>query len=84
MTGLTRDHLKALYEQIDETLSKAGIRPLHREGIEVGRWILMDYGDFVIHLMDEGTREYYGLEMLWGDAPQRAYPDDFQRAQKKD
>ena len=84
MTGVTQDHLRALADQIQEALNKAGIRPLHMEGYDVGKWILMDYGDFVFHIMDSSSRDYYGLEMLWGDAPKRAYPDDFQRAKKAD
>ena len=82
LTGVTKDHLRTLADQIKETLDEAGVVPLHMEGYDVGKWILMDYGDFVFHIMDEEARSYYGLEMLWGDAPQRAYPDDFTRTQK--
>jgi ribosome-associated protein len=84
MTGVTKDHLRALSDQIEETLDEAGVLPLHMEGYDVGKWILIDYGDFVFHIMDEEARTYYGLEMLWGDAPKRAFPDDFQRAKKAD
>ncbi len=76
--------MRALADLIEETLDKAGILPLHTEGYDVGKWILMDYGDFVFHIMDEEARNFYCLELLWGDAPKRAYPDDFQRAKKGD
>ena len=46
-----------------------GVRPLLVEGTSPGRWILLDYGDFVIHIFIEDVRRFYGLERLWGDAP---------------
>lgn len=46
-----------------------GVRPLLVEGKVPGRWILIDYGDFVVHVFTEDCRKYYGLERLWGDAP---------------
>lgn len=44
-------------------------KPLFVEGANLGRWILMDYGDFIIHVFTEDCRRFYGLERLWGDAP---------------
>ena len=46
-----------------------GVRPLHVEGKGGGRWLLLDYGDFVVHIFDEPTRGFYDLERLWSDAP---------------
>ncbi|HYC91938.1 MAG TPA: ribosome silencing factor [Thermoanaerobaculia bacterium] len=45
------------------------VRPLLVEGTTPGRWILLDYGDFIIHIFTEDVRRFYGLERLWGDAP---------------
>jgi ribosome-associated protein len=45
------------------------VRPLQVEGYKNGRWVLMDYGDFVVHIFDQETRSFYGLERLWADAP---------------
>lgn len=45
-------------------------RPLHVEGYEAGTWILLDYVDVIVHVFIEETRQFYGLERLWGDAPQ--------------
>ena len=44
-------------------------KPLRREGEDRGRWVLLDYGDFVVHVFDQETRAYYELERLWADAP---------------
>ena len=51
-------------------LSAAGARTLSVEGYAQGSWVLMDYGDFVLHIFQEDRREYYALERLWGDAPE--------------
>ena len=62
-------HARAIANYIVETLRVKGVRPLHMEGNSLGRWILIDYFDVVIHIFLEETRMYYGLERLWGDAP---------------
>lgn len=68
-TGASRRQLHAMSEEIDRVLEQGlGDRRLGIEGYEVGRWILLDYGDVVIHLFDQETRDYYGLEDLWGQA----------------
>jgi ribosome-associated protein len=59
----------AIAEGIDQSLAKAGIHPSHVEGETEASWVLMDYGDVVVHIFDEQTRAYYCLEKLWGDAP---------------
>ena len=46
-----------------------GVKPLLVEGAPPGRWILIDFGDFIVHVFTEECRRYYGLERLWGDAP---------------
>lgn len=46
-----------------------GVKPLLVEGTTPGHWVLLDYGDFIVHVFTEETRRFYGLERLWGDAP---------------
>jgi ribosome-associated protein len=59
----------AISDGIDEALAQAGVRPSHVEGESGADWVLMDYGDIVVHIFDEQTRIYYSLEKLWSDAP---------------
>jgi ribosome-associated protein len=68
-SGASRRQLHAISEEIDHALEDdLGDRRLGIEGYEDSRWILLDYGDVVIHLFDQETRAYYGLEDLWGQA----------------
>lgn len=59
---------RAIADHVEEKLEKASVRKHHMEGYANGRWILLDYADIVIHLMNEEEREFYNLERLWGDA----------------
>jgi ribosome-associated protein len=68
-TGTSRPHVQALSEHVVERLKDAGRRPLRDEGLEQAEWVLLDYGDFVVHVFQDEQRHYYGLERLWGDAP---------------
>jgi len=68
-TGTSRRQLHAMSEEIDHALEDdMGDRRLGIEGYSESRWILLDYGDLVIHLFEPETRAYYGLEDLWGPA----------------
>ena len=68
-TGQSRRQLHAISEQIDDVLEKElGDRRLGIEGYSESRWIVLDYGNLVVHLFDDETREYYDLESLWADA----------------
>lgn len=68
-TGSSRRQLHAMSEEIDHKLEdELGDRRLGIEGYQDSRWILLDYGDVVIHLFDEEAREYYALEQLWCEA----------------
>lgn len=69
-TGTSRTHVRAVADGVEEALvEKAGRKPLRREGSDQGEWLLLDYGDVVIHLFQPEQRDYYGLERLWRDAP---------------
>ncbi len=68
-TGSSRRQLHAIAEEIDQVLRhEFGDKRLGREGYEESRWILLDFGDVVVHLFDEETRQYYDLENLWAGA----------------
>lgn len=54
---------------MEKVRSQESVKPLLVEGATPGRWILIDYGDFIVHVFTEECRRYYGLERLWGDAP---------------
>lgn len=54
---------------VDRLRSELNVRPLLVEGTMPGRWILVDFGDFIVHVFTEEARRFYGLERLWGDAP---------------
>lgn len=69
-TGTSRRQLHAMSDEIDNVLEKElGDHRLGVEGYQESHWVIMDYGDVVIHLFDEQTRSYYDLEGLWGAAP---------------
>ena len=68
-TGGSERQVRAIADAVSERLRSGGTRPLHVEGYEHGLWVLMDYGDFLVHVFTEPLREYYRLERLWADAP---------------
>ena len=70
-SGTSVRQVQAIAEAVDEALSAEGVRPLHVEGLRGGHWVLIDYGDLVVHLFQPEPREFYGLERLWADAPDR-------------
>lgn len=68
-SGTSDRQVQAIASSIDETLRKGKVRPLHQEGLSGGQWVLLDYGDFIVHVFQDETRRFYGLERLWSDAP---------------
>ena len=68
-TGGSERQVRAIAEGVADNLRAESTRALHVEGQEHGKWILMDYGDFLVHIFAEELREYYRLERLWADAP---------------
>lgn len=63
--GTVDRHVKALGQTIMDDLAKENIHPLHAEGLQEGDWVVLDYGDFIIHLFIPELREKYALEKLW-------------------
>ena len=68
-SGTSERQVQAIADAIQEKLRERRVRPLHVEGEKRGQWVLIDYGDLVVHVFQEEQRRYYGLERLWGDAP---------------
>ena len=75
-TGNSDIQVRAIAEHVEEQLKKEDdVRPAHVEGTEGGRWVLMDYFDFVVHVFHPQARQFYQLEALWGDAPRTHFED---------
>lgn len=66
-SGTSSTHIKSLADNVEYELKKDGIYPNKIEGYETGTWILMDYGDVVVHIFTEQERENYKIEALWED-----------------
>jgi ribosome-associated protein len=67
-SGTSDTHVRSMAEHVMEELRREGTRVVHVEGLEQGRWVLLDYVDFVIHLFHPTLRQFYQLERLWSDA----------------
>jgi ribosome-associated protein len=68
-TGSNERQVHAVADSIEDALREAGVKPRGREGERDLKWVLLDYGDFVIHVFQEAERDFYRLEKLWSDAP---------------
>lgn len=68
-TGRNERNVVAIAGEIEDQLIEAGTKPLRREGRAEGRWVLLDFGDLVVHVFHEEDRMYYSLERLWKDCP---------------
>jgi ribosome-associated protein len=67
-SGESTTQVKAIAEQVEEKFDEADIKPLGIEGLKYSHWVLMDYGDVIIHIFEQETRTFYELEKLWIDA----------------
>jgi ribosome-associated protein len=67
-TGNNVRQVHAIADAIQAALGKRGVKPALVEGVGRGEWVLIDYFDFIFHVFTPATREFYGLERLWGDA----------------
>lgn len=74
-TAASRRQSHAVASEIDQEMKRLGEHKLGIEGSEEGRWILIDYGDFVVHVFSGEARTYYALEEIWGDAPRLDWQD---------
>ena len=68
-SGRNERQVASIADEIEDKLLESGVKYLRREGKETGRWILLDFGDLVCHIMHEEDRMYYSLERLWKDCP---------------
>lgn len=75
-SGTSDRQVKAIASWIEESLKKVGMIPLGQEGVQYGQWILMDYGDIIIHIFYDPVRAFYDIERLWSDAPIMTVGDD--------
>ena len=69
VTGRSERNVAAIADEIEDRLLEAGHKRLRREGRQESRWVLLDFGDLVVHVFHEQERMYYGLERLWKDCP---------------
>ena len=67
-SGESTTQVKAIAEEIERRFDASGVKPLGREGRKNNLWVLMDYGDIIVHIFEEETRTFYELEKLWIDA----------------
>jgi ribosome-associated protein len=69
-SGSSERQVQAIADAVQERLRERRVRPLHVEGYNRAQWVLIDYGDLVVHIFQEEPRRHYALERLWGDAPE--------------
>lgn len=66
-SGNNQNQVQAIVDNVEETLGRAGFEPKQIEGNRNSSWILMDYGDLIVHIFDQENRLFYDLERIWGD-----------------
>jgi ribosome-associated protein len=69
VSGTSDRHVRSIADAIADALAARGEKPLGIEGSEEARWVLMDFGDVIVHVFQREVREHYSLERLWSDAP---------------
>ena len=74
-TGGNERQVEAIVDEIEEKLRLHGLKPIRREGQRDGRWVLLDYGDVVVHVQHSEERVFYALERLWKDCPVIPFTD---------
>jgi len=83
-SGTSDRQVRSIADHVEERLKKEGILPLGVEGRQGGNWILMDYGEVILHIFFEATREFYDIERLWAEAPALTVPDSVQKIEYLD
>jgi ribosome-associated protein len=75
-SGSNPRQVRTIAEEVEAAVKRAGGGgPIHTEGLDDARWILLDYGDFVVHVFLDEARAYYDMERLWGDVPRLAWEE---------
>ncbi len=67
-SGESERQIRAIYEEAEQSLKKDGVLPIHHEGTADSGWLLLDYGDVIVHIFSSSEREFYQLDRLWGQA----------------
>jgi ribosome-associated protein len=75
-TGSSDRQVRAIVDEVEDKLREIGAKPVQREGEREGRWVLLDYGEIVVHVQHEEERQFYALERLWRDCPVIDMPAD--------
>ena len=78
-SGMNERQVQAIADEISRTAKEQGAASPRVEGYDEGRWVLVDFGDVVIHIFQDYIREFYDLESLWSDAPRLKIPEEFYR-----
>jgi ribosome-associated protein len=73
--------VRSIVDEIEDKLRDIGAKPLRREGERDGRWVLIDYGEVVVHVQHDEERAYYSLERIWRDCPTIALPESVRSGQ---
>jgi ribosome-associated protein len=69
VSGSVERNVQAISDEIEDRLNETGVRTIRREGREGGRWVLLDFGDLIVHVFHQEERDFYQLERLWKDCP---------------
>lgn len=83
-SGASERQVRAIVDGIEEAMHLAGAKALRKEGVGEARWVLLDYGDIVVHVQHDEDREFYALERLWKDCPVVELPEDVRFADGPD
>lgn len=74
--GRSRVQVQAIADAVEDSMAEVGVRLGHREGYDSARWVLLDFGDVVVHVFSEEDRRFYALERLWGDVGSTDQPEE--------
>lgn len=80
VTATNERQVGAIVDAVEDALREIGAKPIRREGQRDGRWVLLDYGEIVVHVQHEEERQFYALERLWRDCPSIPLPEDVTRS----
>jgi ribosome-associated protein len=83
-SGRSEPQIKAIAGAIEERLGRERVRLAHREGKSGAEWVLLDYGDFIVHIFSERARQYYDLERLWRSAERLDFPAPRRPSESRD